>query len=142
MRDFGIKWLEPWEPVTDGEALEAELRRELHPEHLLFGEVLRVIGWSPINLDALVWFPEGATRPEEYFGSDAVDTVFASVHFGWRHQSFTDLIQKSGMLELVGVKKLVNVIAGTMCFDNVLQVQTIIDRDHQDWTQPQPPSIC
>ncbi|OAI52075.1 hypothetical protein AYO47_06555 [Planctomyces sp. SCGC AG-212-M04] len=68
--------------------------------------------------------------------------MFATVHFGWRHQSFTELIQKPGMLELVGVKKLINVISGTMCFDNALQVQTIIDRDHQDWLGAETPSIC
>ena len=39
-----IDWLEPWQPVTDGDPLVAELHRELCPRHVLYGRRVVALG--------------------------------------------------------------------------------------------------
>jgi hypothetical protein len=51
-----ILWLEPWRPASSG--LEAELEREINPQHLLFGRKAISVGRRDDRDDVLFLLPD------------------------------------------------------------------------------------
>jgi hypothetical protein len=51
-----LRWLEPWEPASSG--LEAELKKEVSPEHPLFGQEAISVGRRGDCDDVLFFLPE------------------------------------------------------------------------------------
>ena len=57
-----MKWPAQWEPVSEGESLEAELRRELIAGHPLYGLAVRAVARRVDNDDVLFEITDSSAR--------------------------------------------------------------------------------
>lgn len=75
--DENRNWLEPWEPVADGQPLEGELHREIGESHALYGHNVRAIARRGDQDDVLFELEKHTHR-------------FALVHLTWSGQRERD----------------------------------------------------
>lgn len=75
---FTFDWLDPWYPIDDAStraALETQLRREVSPRHVLYGEAAQLIARRSDTDDALFRLEGGRV---------------AEVHLTWRKSQEPD----------------------------------------------------